>query len=544
MSEIPSRSFLPVALLATFFSCLAIGVGFLLSWLEIRDFCYALDDSFIMMAISKNIAEFGVWGTSPHEFAGAASSPLFTVLLAGLFFLLGTHIWIPLAINLVAHVLLFIWLGKTAERWGFRPWQIWVLLMGITLLAPLPVLVWGSMEHILQIGFSLFCIERAVNTKLKTSTFLWFLLGILVAGIRYEGLFLGGAIVLWHAYHRQWAKGIFLGFGLVLPMTVLGVYSMTQGGYFLPNSLVLKGFQLNILRTGSVGGFLYSWLSKVTSNPHAIAAMLLLALSIDRRKLVTSPAQQWIGFALWMSIAHFCFAMYGHVFRYEAYLMAVTWVALWKFAIEDLKLTTPSAISRFLFPEWKQTALVLLLLYPILLRSAESMAVGSRAMVNIYEQQVQMGRFVHRYYNQAPLVATDIGAICYLAQPHLIDAFGLATLEVAKAKMNNTYSFYFVDSLCRKKGVEAAVIYSNKIDTTLWHKAGCWIISNNAVCVKDTVDFFGLNLPAAHKIQREMMDFQSLLPKSVRVFYYPLTPKTNPKSTINPSHDPQGLSNF
>ena len=43
---------------------------------------YPLDDTYIHMAIARNVAQSGTWGINAGEFAPASSSPLWTVILA------------------------------------------------------------------------------------------------------------------------------------------------------------------------------------------------------------------------------------------------------------------------------------------------------------------------------------------------------------------------------------------------------------------------------------------------------------------------------
>lgn len=506
--------------MAFLLTLIPVVAGFLLAYQEDGAFCYALDDSFIMLAISKNLAQSGIWGATPYEFSNTASSPLFTVMLAGLIALIGNQIWIPLAVNLLALLGLFIWLEKIATNWGFQRWQNWFLLMGISIFAPVHVLIWGSMEHLLHLFISLLCINQVIQNAKTTSWFVWILLGSCLAGIRYEGLFLGSGIVLWFWANKQWKTSALFGFGLLLPVVFLGIYAVSKGSYFLPNSLVLKGIYRNIQRTGSTGGYLLSWVEKVLYQPHALVAILFLAVSLKWKEIQTSSSAQWIGFILCMSILHAIFGRYSHIFRYEAYLMAASWVVLWRYVCIELKINTLQSIKPLLFSNWMQTLLVVFLAFPALKRSADSMAIGTRAMVNIYEQQVQMGRFVQQFYNKAPVAAIDIGAICYLSKARVLDVFGLASIEVARQKMAGQYSYASMDSLCRRKGVEVAIVHKLKPDTNGWHKVGSWAIDNNVVCGGDTVDFYGLTGESSNRLKKQLHSFQPKLPATIQVHYY------------------------
>ena len=55
-------------------------------------FMYPLDDTFIHMALARNLSYHGNWGMNPYEFASASSSVLYTLLLAGLFKLFSVQV--------------------------------------------------------------------------------------------------------------------------------------------------------------------------------------------------------------------------------------------------------------------------------------------------------------------------------------------------------------------------------------------------------------------------------------------------------------------
>src|SRR5580698_3142132 len=61
---------------------------------------YPLDDTFIHMAVARNLAFQHYWGIAGHVFASTSSSPFYTVLLAAIFRVCGVHLIIPLLVNL------------------------------------------------------------------------------------------------------------------------------------------------------------------------------------------------------------------------------------------------------------------------------------------------------------------------------------------------------------------------------------------------------------------------------------------------------------
>ena len=68
------------------------------------EFTYALDDTYIHLAVAKNLGAHGTWGINPGEFSSCTSSILWPLLLA----LFGAAMpWgeqVPLALNLLAGV--------------------------------------------------------------------------------------------------------------------------------------------------------------------------------------------------------------------------------------------------------------------------------------------------------------------------------------------------------------------------------------------------------------------------------------------------------
>jgi len=514
-------SYHQIGWLAFAFALIFSAPGFIQAFLVNGDFCYALDDSFIMMAISRNFAFHHVWGLTAHEFSSTASSPLFTVLLAGINLLIGDHIWIPLAVNVLGLAGLFLWLSARAKTWNMNRWQTWFLLMGAFYFMPVPVLLFGSMEHILHTWIALYCLQQVIEIPASLSFLKLILMGAILAGIRYEGLFEGGLLILWLWKNKEYQKGFFLGTGMLIPVCWLGFYSMAQGWFFLPNSLILKGYTMNIQETKDFYGYLLSWISKAANHPHAIVAMLVLYFLWSSPDSKPNENKTWLGIVLGISIVHFVLARYNHVYRYEAYLMALAWVAFWKTTCQTNVTVSFDSLRQILFASPVQSILYLALIISPLYRSVDSYVVGTRAMVNIYDQQVQMARFVKSYYNNETVGAIDIGAVAYYSDAKVLDLWGLADLDIAWLKLKNIYSAEGVARVCKQKNMTMAIGYGKHLDSPEWHRVERWVMPHNVVCSRDTIDFYAFTPKTREELRQNLILFHPRLPVTVRVLSYP-----------------------
>lgn len=504
-------------LLISIISVLITLAGFIWAISQTGSFCYALDDSFIMMALAKNLAFHGNWGLTPYQFSSTASSPLFAVLLAAADLVFGEHIWMPLLINALVLFLLYALVFRLCRRWGFSQNQIFIALAGLFVFMPVPVLIFGSMEHLLHTLIGLLCLALVLEFESGTPPWLFLIAGMLLSSIRYEGLFEGGILILWLWKQGRFLKGFFLGTGMLIPVCALGFYSISQGWFFLPNSLILKAYGMNMQETGSFLGFLVSLLSKAANYPHCMVAFFSLMLINQSKGFEKGQNTIWAGVLLLMSLAHFLFSRYGHVFRYEAYLMGLSWLVIWKTLVQS-----GFASRNYLLQLIRKKDIMVMVLIPVMAlspvyRSIISFVDGSIAMVNIFEQQVQTALFVKSFYNKDRIAAIDVGAIAYYADCRLEDLWGLGTMDFARLKLEGRYGPHEIDSVCRKLGVEMAIGYGNPIREPGWKIAGSWAIQNNQVCARDTVDFYALNPLAFQKLKKNLDEFRSELPSTVLV---------------------------
>jgi len=119
-------------------------------------FTYLVDDSYIHLAVSKNLALNNCWGISKHEFASASSSILYPLILSAIFKITGVHTIVPFIVNLITAIIFIIVLQKWLSRQGIPPAGQQIILLITIFFVPLPILVMAGMEHTLQLLFFFF----------------------------------------------------------------------------------------------------------------------------------------------------------------------------------------------------------------------------------------------------------------------------------------------------------------------------------------------------------------------------------------------------
>ena len=105
-------------------------------------FFYPLDDTYITMAIARNLADNGTWGPVAHEFSSCASSPFWVLALASVYRLFGPNEWAPLLLSLASGTALVVVVCHVLRGLDVKPVAtLAILLAAILLDAP------GSGRH-------------------------------------------------------------------------------------------------------------------------------------------------------------------------------------------------------------------------------------------------------------------------------------------------------------------------------------------------------------------------------------------------------------
>ncbi len=500
-----------------------------LAWLGMRQtagtFVYAQDDPYIHLTLARTLAESGVWGIRPGAFAGASSSPLWTVLLAGLQRAGGPWVLWPLVLNLLSGIGLLLVVSKIVEREGLHRLQL-PLLLAMVLVTPLPTLALIGLEHTLFIVLAVaFCWRIAIHASYggAESSLATGILAAALVATRYEGLFLIAASAGLLLLRGRRAMAVLVAMAASLPVVAYAAYSVAHGGTILPSSVLMKSGPARFATLGSgVAAVLNDWLSVVqlfnrpAESVLTLAVLLALALTweIDSDASRRSRAMALLFVAA--SLLHACLVKMDWFFRYEAYLIAMGLLAFGLVA-KPLTIALRSGGRKRL--NAAATALVILLAAPLAVRALSALAVTSGAMRNVYEQQYQIALFFREAYPRDAIALNDIGAVSWMGSSPIVDVMGLATSEIAELKRRGQFNRDTLAAVISNRNVKAIAMYEGVFASVIprsWQLVGEWqIVQNVGGASEDTVGFFAPTAADAARLRAALEAFRPRLPQPV-----------------------------
>lgn len=528
------RRFFLVATAATI-GTLALILGLAMRYTNGR-VVYVIDDAYIHLGMAKTLIHHGTWGVTPGVYESASSAPLWTTLEAAFLAVVpGIGDVLPLLLNLVPGIWIIWMLSRELplpplRRSTVPSWIVAIVLPVVALfLAVMPLV---GMEATLQAALALqafVLFARIERGEQRRATVAWFLVAIAASAfLRDETLFfaVGMAIAFvvsrWSRESGWDVRALRSRFGLAIatvvaaavPVGILATINVAYGQGPLPNSVVAKTL------IGHHRGFVRAPIQIV--NELVLDPMLLLLAVVAIAYLVFAMAgrrgRHWpyaLAFAV-AALLHVAFADVGYVERYEEYLLVVGMVL----AIRIARETIPRASWQ---PAMVCFAIVLVLFSPSKLQYLPNAPVGSS---NQYRQQVQMARFLARYYQHDAVALNDIGSVSYLHEGRIVDLVGLASHEALEARRDDRFDRTFVQHLTEKYDVQVAVLYANLYFADIprtWLPVGTWSLGQKKVSsLGPTVTFFAPGLDAAARLSRDLHAFQPSLPRGVKVSYNPL----------------------
>lgn len=541
-------------------------VRMLLKVLDANDgyLIYALDDAYIHMSIARNFAEHGVWGVTQYEYTSSSSSPLWTLLLALTYVPFGANEISPFLLNIAASVLLLVAAYIIWRRYGVPRYAVAGGLVVLAAVTPLNPYIFTGLEHVLHAALAVIFVALGAEAIAREQPLHWnerdalllYLTGALLAFTRYEGLFvvaaIGGLYLLYGRFHplalyRRFRFTLMLGVLAALPVALYGLIAMSYGWPFLPASVVLKSeSSLDALRNIdsiiAALGWLWGMVTSLFDMPLFLAAVGVAVALVILRLFVpplydTTPQNRHIDAPSVMLVAvigvilvHLRLLTDNGLFeRYIMYLLVLAIVAIGAAGGRYLP-ETPHLPTRALLPAaitvtvgFAVLGIRLIEHYDFLRERWPMLA----ATTNIYQQQYQMGRFLAEYYNDATVVANDIGAITYFTDIRLVDIFGLGTLEVAQARMDDAYTPQVMGQIAAGSGAEIGITYWHWITEMLvgevpegWLPVGAWGTPNVVVLGGETVTFYALTDAAVDPLVDALWDFGDELPEAVFQQHY------------------------
>jgi hypothetical protein len=443
---------------------------------------------------------------------------------------------LPLVINILAGITLIVVVRKWLAGQGITSLAQLLILIALILLVPLPALVIFGMEHTLQVLFDflfIYSFAAALGDRrpLSRNAYLY---GLLVIAIRYEGIFIIAiACLLLLLQHNRplisrFLAAIKLGLISCLPILVFGLYAMSKGSYFIPNSILVKspasslnGEELSqLFSLSELKNHLYSNLLPGDAAIRCLLLILLITFFTLRRTIKDYPVIRYIFLILTgATLLHLLLARIGNNIRYEAYLLGcITPI----FGLLVDRYTLPLLLGKRALLNGCILLVLLLLATSLATRSYIGFNAMEQGSINIYEQQYQMGQFVKRYYPNTPVAMGDIGAISFYSTGRNLDLEGLGNLEVARSRKNHYWTPDFLYALSRQDSVHIAIVFDRSYSPQLlkrWNKIATWQIPNNVACFSDIVSFYAVDSMERPLLEKNLRAFQSSLPQEVTVRY-------------------------
>lgn len=494
-------------------------------------YVYTLDDAYIHLAAASNLVEHGVFGVTRHAFSSSTSSPLFTLTLAALVGLFGRSDVYPLLLSVVAALVLLFAYHRLLLSFDVGMVGRLVLML---VFAHMSGMLWSAhmgLEHVLHLCVSLLLVMhwQTLYERRAGVDALLMLLAVVALSVRFESLFLVGALSVMLLVDRRPGAAVLLSAAALLPLVVYGVVSLANGGLVLPNSLIMKGIVhqgddrsgiLHFLGYRAVSLFGMTWTYYIL--PLLVVPGLLLSpLRTDRRMHVV--------FVLLMTLVlHMMLLDYGgQRDRYVAYLFGL-FAAYGGILMHSVVRTYPNAWmgrERVLV----RIGLVLffgMLIVPMHFEWKQRVSDVPAMSKNIGDQQIHMATFVRDFLPDTMAIAVnDIGAVSYYSRVPILDLYGIGDDEVTLSWYRGEFTTARISELLRARGVRLLLVYTRWFHyvRALPHgllPVGEWTIANNLVCGDDNVAFLATDSAAYRMIAPRFREYsEKRLPRDVSVLY-------------------------
>jgi len=499
-------------------------------------FVYPLDDAYIHLAVSRNLALHGVWGISPYAFSGASSSPGWTLLLAGIIRVAGVHVLTPLVANAIAAVLLLLVanlvLARALPRAGIA--FLTTALCAVVLLVPLPGLAMVGMEHTLH-SLAMLCLialaawisSRPKDEAIPTSAIAGLLLLAAFSGaVRYESCFGVGIIMAVLFVRRRIILALLAGAASAIGPVWYGLYSYRHTGLYLPFSVLMK----------SAGhGTHNSFDGLLTSSVAPILLLMTVALLVRLAQRELIPAsergpfwtygQSFLILVLGTLLLHDLVGPTGWLMRYEAYLYVLGVVAI-ALAVGEAKASAAVPVSLQATAKWAALALLVAVLplgLELLHRAHHGYSDVAASIHDRYVEHLSQAQFVGVNMPHDAVIANDIGFLAFYApDAKILDPLGLGSIEpVRLLRAHQPMDPAYMQQWGAKEDAKLAILHTDfpGMDTMIptgWVLVESWCFPHNLVFLNHVESFYAPDAAAADTLRTKLAAFHGVSPEIVR----------------------------
>lgn len=493
-------------------------------------FILALDDPYIHMTMAKNFVSHGNWATNNMDFTSASSSPLWILLLSGVYLIFGVSAAAPFILNIIFQLAAIVFAYRILKQFNVSEYLSLILTVLILVIPLMPILFVG-MEHSAQIFFALLFVMlgsrliAGVEKETNTALFLVLITPVLT-GLRYESMFLVFVVSVLLLFRKKFFLSLMIFAAGALPIVIYGIISTSQGWYFLPNPILLKSSMPELTAQGLLRFFHRAYLN--LTEPHIFLIMILGTFLYFFN--YSKPGDFWnrkqviLLIALltaFINMSMIEFHQNGWFYRYDAYLMAICAIAL-VIGFYDYLPNLLKLLKRLpgIFTKIAVVTLVIVLISPLVLRAFTFLEVPFAAK-NIHDQHYQLSLFVKNHLSGIDLAANDIGMIDFYSNTGVIDLYGLANMDVAGDKLNKRYGPAEIDRITKQANIKLAIVYETGYEQygglpAGWQKIGEWTMTDhNFVCGYETTDFFSVDKNETENLRKLLDGFSGELPRSV-----------------------------
>jgi hypothetical protein len=478
-------------------------------------FVYALDDPYIHLALSEQIAH-GHYGINPGEASSPSSSVIWPFLLTA-FAGQRWHIYVPLALNVVFGLAAVVLIAFVVDRWppfsvepGLAGWskRLFTILL-LMMAGNLVSLTFVGMETVLQCLLAIACAAGLMVAWDEHRVPYWCLAAAAIGPmVRYEGIALSLAVCMVLLGLGQMRRAIVLLALSILPLVLFGLFLQHLGLPFLPMSILTKGGAYQAHPAMDLFRQSYLAVAHDSSRWRVLAIGVILAFAlVSVRDRVRRAV---LGAGVLVAGLHLAVGQFGWFHRYEVYALLFLTLIL-------VRLVNSSAPTQY-------GVVALALFY---LASPYISATGETAPAahELYLQQYQMHRFITDFYH-GDVAVTDLGMVSdgRPAGMYVLDLEGLASPEVARTRNK---SADWLEEIVRRHGVRLAIVYADSYNIPAsWAPLANMCETKPTQIVGETcVMFYSTSADSAASIREDLRRFAPTLPRGIEVDLDPSTPQ-------------------